>query len=367
MTLDPSVVSLARSIVSDLRAAGVNADLELADKIRLRIPKNAHIDDARVSEVQQRLAHELLQDGDRGPAIRELLPGDHVVDTGRISPVLRIAESGLERSTFEYCRLSQTVPSGRRIGRQIRALVFDVGQSHGPRLMGAFGLASPLYAVGCRDTFLNWSGRDARSRKNAGLRRLMDLHLCTSLPPYNSLFGGKLLAALAVSREVLEEFQGKYDDALLGVSTSCATGAHCAAFNRIMLHEGGLYRRVGMTAGYTISWMRPDTFRLARRVADGSNAVTPHSILDFDLKPLVIVRRALKVIGVPFDSILRLGQQKGVYFAQSFPGAAELLRTGERSQRRRFSFGADEAIAYWKDKLLVRKLQLGAVSDQDVA
>jgi hypothetical protein len=325
------------------------------------------MDEARLSEVQKQRADELLQDVVRGQAIRESLSNERDLDMTRISPVLRIADSDVDRAMFEYCRLSQNAPSGKRIGRQIRALVLDVGQTEGPRLMGAFGLASPLYALACRDQFLNWSGGGARSRKNAGLRRMMDLHLCTALPPYNSLFGGKLLAALALSREIRNEFQRKYEDPLLGISTSCVSGTHCALFNRIMLRQGGLSRRIGATSGYTLAWMRPDTLKLARRVADGDNAVTPHSILAFDLKPLLVVRRALKVLGVPFDQLLRLGREKGVYFAEAFPGAADLLRTDARPRDVDSPFCAKDAIAFWRDNYLSRRLPADRLSKQDVA
>jgi hypothetical protein len=131
--------------------------------------------------------------------------------------------------------------------------------------MGAIGLASPTYALAARDRVLNWSGTQARPTKERGMRRLMDLATCVSLPPYSLLLCGKLLAALALSDEVAKEFERKYSEPLLALTTTCATGLHCPIFHRIMLRPGGLYQRIGETAGWTLSWVSSGTLRLPPR------------------------------------------------------------------------------------------------------
>ena len=201
------------------------------------MPFDAHVDSERVRN-RQRVWANNASDGCCAPVLRNQEP----ISLSRIEPVVTMCKTGEDIQLFEYCRLSQRVPSGRRIGRQIRSLVFDVGQL-GRRLIGAIGLASPMYALACRDAYLEWSGSAARARKEAGLRRLMDLHLCIALPPYSAVFGGKLLAALALSDSFNQEFRRRYDDPLLAVTTSCATGLHCPILTELVFAQVAYTRR----------------------------------------------------------------------------------------------------------------------------
>ena len=177
------------------------------------------------------------------------------VQPDQIKPKIYICRTRAENEIFHYCRLLQSFPTASLIGRQLRALVFDEGQGR-PLLMGAIGLSSSPYSLSCRDKFLHWESK--QTLLNKGLDALMQLAVCMSWPPYSYLLGGKLMAALALSKTVADGYQLKYKSRLrrgtklLGLVTICAGGEHCPIFNRIMLRSGGLYRRVGETAGYTL-------------------------------------------------------------------------------------------------------------------
>jgi hypothetical protein len=73
----------------------------------------------------------------------------------------------------------------------------------------------------------------------------MQLAVCMSWPPYSYLLGGKLMAALALSKTVADEYQLKYKrklprgTKLQGLITISAGGKHCPIFHRIMLRPGG--------------------------------------------------------------------------------------------------------------------------------
>jgi hypothetical protein len=93
----------------------------------------------------------------------------------------------------------------------------------------------------------------------------MDMPVCVALPDWAGLRGGKLVAALACSAEIADLFASRYSDrlprggSLLAIVTLCATGAHCPIFNRIMLRPGGLFRSIGMTAGFSIAFVSDTT------------------------------------------------------------------------------------------------------------
>jgi hypothetical protein len=166
-----------------------------------------------------------------------LLADGPSIEPIRIRPHIKICRSAHDHDVFRYGKLFQRVPTTNRVGRQVRCLVYDVGQSR-PFLMGVFELTSGTYTLGCRDTHLGWSDLSRKTIKDKGLRRIMDLASVIALPPYSMLFGGKLIAALAFSDIVLREIRRRYRSDLLGVVATSATGLHCAILNRIAPQTG---------------------------------------------------------------------------------------------------------------------------------
>ncbi|MFY9621750.1 MAG: Druantia anti-phage system protein DruA [Pyrinomonadaceae bacterium] len=270
-----------------------------------------------------------------------------------ISPRIHICRTDEDFEIFRYCGLLQSVPSGQRIGRRISALVYDDSQRDQRTVMGAIGLASSMYTLGCRDTYLGWVGRDSKNLKETGLKRIMDLALCVSVPPYSFLLGGKLMALLAMTDPFRKEFRRKYGAPLLGVGTSCATGLHCPIFNRIMVRPGGLYRHIGETVGYTISFFSADTMRAARLLASSQGGVRQG---EFSLRPMRILNQALRVCDLPYEPLARLGLQKAIYFGVLSEKALSRLKTGgEAAPKDKLS--TSDAIEYWKVVLLSKRAQ----------
>lgn len=274
------------------------------------------------------------------------------LDIERISPRIHICYTSRDFEIFRYCRLLQTVPSANRIGRQINALVYDEGQRY-PILMGAIGLASSMYTLGCRDRYLGWSGSDAKAVKDKGLRQIMDLSVCTAFPPYSLLLGGKLIALLAMTDPFRMEFRKKYGAPLLALITTCATGLHCPIFNRIMIRKGGLYRRIGKTAGYTTAFFTTNTMRSARVLAKD---LSTYGNSQLTSKAIRILRQAIRCCGLPYEPLLRLGNQKAVYFAVLSEVSLVSLRTGIKSGAVD-SLTVNQAVDFWRSYILPKRTQ----------
>jgi hypothetical protein len=207
--------------------------------------------------------------------IGNLFANGRDIQPHNIKPAIHICRTRSEHEVFHYCRLLQSFPTANLIGRQLRALVFDEGQGR-PLVMGAIGLSSSPYSLSCRDAFLHWNTAEKRELLNKGLDSLMQLAVCMSWPPYSYLLCGKLMAALALSKTIADEYRRKYErklrpgTRLLGLVTISAGGIHCPIFHRIMLRPGGLYRRVGETAGYTTAYFSEATMDQARRLLKAS-------------------------------------------------------------------------------------------------
>jgi hypothetical protein len=227
--------------------------------------------------------------------------------------------------------------------------------------MGIIGLASSIYTLGSRDSYLGWSPVSSRRIKNAGLRRIMDLAYCMAIPPYTYMLGGKLIATLALSDPVRNEFKRKYGDTLLGLVTTCASGLHCPIFNRIMIKPGGLYRRIGQTAGYSTVIFSPDSLQLAKRVASRQSGGRRSARLRTS-QSIDTLRRALRACGVNPEPILRLGSFKGVYLATLSHRDLALLKLGKKANRSS-RLPLKTAVAHWKTLFLQRRMQVKPIAD----
>jgi hypothetical protein len=255
-----------------------------------------------------------------------------------IKPRVHFCSSQTDRSLFRLCMLLQSVPAQRLLYRQISALVRDDGQPGSP-IIGAFGLASSIQALACRDRVLRWdSAPEARKR---GLQSSMQLAVCIAVPPYSYLRAGKLIAALAASDLPADEFHRKYHPHRLeSVVTTSATGLHSPIFNRVMVCRGGLYRRIGETSGYSTLAFSRATLSAARALVIHRDGECPEN------RTIQVLKRALDLCNAPREKVVRLGLRKGVYLA---------VPTCINSKVGRHSNGwptEAEIVMYWHDQVL---------------
>jgi len=261
----------------------------------------------------------------RAGGVTQLFIDETRLNVNAIEPVIHFCRSPEEFALFRYCRMLQSVPAPKLLYRQIAALVRDHGQPGAP-LMGIFGLSSPVYSMRCRDRALGWSDT---ARKENGLKSSMQLNICMAVPPYSSLRGAKLIAAIAASTSSAAEFERRYGNRtthLETIVTTTATGIHSPIFNRIMLRRGGLYRRIGETTGYSSIVFSRETMHSAValvRKHDRQNAP------DTD-RSIRLLKRALNLCCVPRERIVRLGVVKGIYLARAqskgdWPSLGEIL------------------------------------------
>ena len=344
-----------RSLASDLRLIGIKARVVTGAntiKFTAHLPERGtngvlqYMDIARDSQLKAEKS--FIQRIQRGN-ITDLFINGSDLEIDNILPRIHICNSSRDFEILKYCRLLQSVPNANRIGRQISALIYDEGQRD-PALMGAISLASSMYTLGCRDRYFGWAGNNAKLLKDTGLRHLMDLAICIALPPYSFLLGGKLMALLAMTDPFRIEFRRKYGASLLGLITTCATGLHCPIFNRIMIKKGGLYRRIGETAGYTTAFFTTHTIRAARVLTRSLNS---NGNSQLSSKPIRILKQAIRLCGLPYEPLVRLGNQKAVYFAVLSEGSLISLKTGTNSKAD--SLTVMQAIDYWKTQILPKR------------
>ncbi len=349
-------LSFLQSFVEDLRACGLAASIERGSRgvtfsceplprtpgRLLALAKRIRANQAADSKTFTKAVLEAHRHG-------LLRPGVPPLELVRLRVNLCVDSEDFR--LFTYCRLLQRIPTAPLVGRRMSFLVLaDTLDDPEPRLVGALGLNGSSYSLRDRDTFLGWTDPQAGGRlKTAGLQCIMDMPVCVALQDWAGLRGGKLVAALACSAEIADLFASRYSDrlprggSLLAIVTLCATGAHCPIFNRIMLRPGGLFRRIGMTAGFSITFVSDTTIDRARAVL---RSVNRHPKPALFAKSLRLVQRALYACGLPGDALLRVGVRKGINIGAADVSAIEMLRSGEYAAICRPS--VDDIARYWR-------------------
>ena len=286
-----------------------------------------------------------------------------------IKPEIRICRTKKEKNIYRYCRNLQSVPTSSGVGRRLYALIYDVGQSK-EKLMGVIGLASASYSLWDRDNFLEWNFIDSRTEakrvKDYGLRRIMQLAVCMAIPPYNYLRCGKLIALLAFSDPVQEEFQQKYNQPLLGLQSTSAMRLHAAIFNRIHpnrlshnslydTYTNELFARVGEVPSHTTIMISDETLDKARELV--SHYSIRRKVTDKDIrkslskKQLIVI--SLRICGIKQDVLYM--NDRGLYFGYLHENNKNILKTGGNiSISPIVDLDVEMAIEYWKKNLLVK-------------
>jgi hypothetical protein len=216
----------------------------------------------------------------------------------------------------------------------MRYLVWDVRHD---RLAGLIALGDPVFNLGVRDSLIGWSARDRESR----LVGIMDAYVLGAIPPYNMLLGGKAVACLVRSRDVMDDFGKSYGDSvgiisgkaknasLLAVTTSSSMG-RSSVYNRLKLAGELYFRSIGYTLGWGHFHITEELFLQMReflRLRDHHYA-DQHEYGSGPNWRLRTIKAALIELGVN-ESVLRHGIRREVFIAPLAANAFEILKEGK--------------------------------------
>lgn len=221
------------------------------------------------------------------------------------------------------------------------------------------GFAEPS-VEGLRATLA--SGRGRRAIKGV-LRRMkarqvgvgmMDLTVCGAIAPYNAILGGKLVALLMASSDVVAAYGRTYrtsesiiassiagrpvvrEPNLVLLGTTSLYGVASSQYNRIRMpaavaggREGSelRYHRVGRTAGFGSYHFSQETVEaMDLLLAKTSKGREVNSIFGEGVNPkLRKVRAALTAAGFPADLLVQHGQSRLVYMVPLAENFREVL------------------------------------------
>lgn len=264
----------------------------------------------------------------------------HFADGDEIEPsnirltLRRVRSDTVEADLFRLATLTWSVPVSAGFGRRLRYLVWD--EAH-DRLAGVIALGDPVFNLSVRDKFVSWSTGDRSQR----LVNVLDAYVLGAVPPYSFLLGGKAVAALVRTQEVVRDFQDAYGEAvgiisgtakhanLLVVTTTSSMG-RSSIYNRLKLAGSTYYAPVGYTTGWGHFHITDGLFEKLRTYLRGQN----HTYADeheYGKGPnwrLRTIKAALTRLGFK-ESLLKHGVQRQVFVCLLAANALDLLRGGQ--------------------------------------
>jgi hypothetical protein len=165
-----------------------------------------------------------------------------------------IEHSSWQSDLFRFATLLWSIPVSKGFGRRMRFLVWD---EYSEKLVGVFALGDPVFNLGARDRLIGWTAQERGSR----LVHMLDGYVIGAVPPYNKILGGKLIASLMRTQEVVAAFRSRYGASagiisgssknahLVAITTTSALG-RSAVYNRLRLDGISYLESIGFTGGY---------------------------------------------------------------------------------------------------------------------
>jgi hypothetical protein len=295
--------------------------------------------------------------------LREKLATPCEIGVNRISPRLIPVESGSPGySLFTAATLLWSVPVSQGFGRRIRYLVIDENNN---KLIGIIGLADPVFNLKARDDWVGWSSKDRKER----LVNVMDAFVLGAMPPYSIILGGKLIALLATSREVVRHFRKKYGNRVGIISKESKDSRLSLITTTSALGRSSIYNRLGIPSGIKFL-SRTDTDRVRSWYTQGYGHFHVSRELFTDLVSVLsrrkhpyvtgnrfgdgpnwkirVIRQAAKELGAN-EEFLCHGIQREVYVVPLAENTRSFL-LGRSKNLRYQTLPVRDIVAYWQER-----------------
>jgi hypothetical protein len=228
---------------------------------------------------------------------------------------------------------------------------------------------------------------------------MLEITICGAVAPYNSVLGGKLVAMLLTSPEVVQEYERKYRRAcsviasstagrailrrpnLVAIGTTSLYGVGSAMYNRIAIPAeiaGGnpgdvvRYKELGKSLGYgsiQFSTGTVNEIEAIIRKLEGGRQI--NHIFGEGVSPrLRKVRAGMEAVGLPPDKLMQHGTPRIVYGIALAEQFRDVL-LGRRVNKPQYYFPTDDAPAvtraigdYWINRWLSHRIDRDDVLDE---
>lgn len=200
----------------------------------------------------------------------------------------------------------------KNMGKVLNILVKDETSD---KYLGILSISSDIKNISCRDNYIGWSKYNQIQEKKR--EYIANISTCVSCQPFGYNFnGGKLLASLAFSKEVLEQYYLKYGIILQGLSTMSIYGKS-VQYDRLPF-----LKMIGYTRGNSTVNIPSDAIKLAK------DYLEINGLLNESLKKdnLFLLKKCFSHLCIPIEDYL-MDKQRGFYFGYLNNKAKDFLKS----------------------------------------
>lgn len=272
------------------------------------------------------------------------------IDLDRLTIRLElIGQQCWQSELFRFASLLWSVPVSYGFGRRMRYLVWD---DHSNKLVGLFALGDPVFNLRARDAWIGWNSKERGKR----LVNILDGYVIGAVPPFNRVLGGKLVAALMRSKEVVADFRERYGTSrgiisrnkknahLVAITTTSSLG-RSSVYNRLKLGDVRYLNALGFTGGFGHFHFPKALFEEMRtylKVRKHSYADS-HKFGDGPNWRLRAIRQVLSMLDMDPD-LVRHGLRREVFVSCVADNAVDILR-GKRKRPKYDTLLSAQAVA----------------------
>ena len=222
------------------------------------------------------------------------------------------------------------------------------------KILGLVSLGSDVTSIKVRDDFLGWKKDDKFKNHKLNNTAIASTIVCVQPLGFNML-GGKLIASMATSSNVREQWKKDYDDLLVGLTTTSLYGVH-SQYNGIPL-----WKTLGESNGKILikpddsvylvwnQWLKENHYEEHLKAV--SNTGPKQNVINRIFKHLEIKPKEYEH-----------GFKRGVYFADMYENGKEFLRSEIEEKdlvmKLKYQQDTDYINNWWKPKAIKRYTNL---------
>ena len=263
--------------------------------------------------------------------MRHFASGVDIVARNIVPRLELVSKSTWQSDLFRFAGLYWRIPISEGYGRRLRFLVWD---DNNGKLIGLLALGDAVFNLRARDKLIGWD----HVRRADALVNLMDAYVLGAVPPYNKLLGGKLIASLVRTTNVVQAFDDKYRDSvgviskrqkharLVAITTTSALG-RSSIYNRLKIGGRFIFEPIGYTSGWGHFHISDPLFDDLREYLKdvGDSYANAHKFGEGPNWRLRVIRRTLGLLGMDPD-LIRHGFSREIFFCPVATNALDYLR-----------------------------------------
>ena len=205
-----------------------------------------------------------------------------------------------------------------------------------------------MFNLSARERWVGWT----LAQKKRALVRVIEGWALGAVPPYDTLAGGKLVAALATAATVRAHYDrvAGPERSIVLLTTAAALG-RSSMYNRLRVDAGARFERMGWSEGYGHFHIPDAVFERmrARLEAQGHDYARNNRYGGGPNWKLRVIRQTLDNAGVDGSACLAHGVRRELWGAGLSSNWRECLREGGVQRGRRCPSDADVS-AWWRER-----------------